>query len=115
MSTTSKLSTLIVNTAAFLLHYLKDSIEALSTEFSLFVEHGMMLSKRKVYKEDSCRKKKWKVQFEEGLAKDKCSVDPGQTKFRRNLFLSIIDKLINALIQRADAYSAVCNKLFFSI
>ena len=55
MNKTSKLlqsSTLDVNTAAFLLHSLKDFIESLRTEFSLFEEQGMMLSKIEVYKEE---------------------------------------------------------------
>ena len=69
MNITSKLlqsSTMGVNTAAFLLHSLKDFIESLRTEFSLFEKHSMMLSKMEVYKEDSRRKKKKKVQFDEG-------------------------------------------------
>ena len=48
MNTTSKLlqsSTLDANTNAFLLHSLTDFIESLRTKFSLFEEHGMMLSK----------------------------------------------------------------------
>ena len=43
----------------------------------------------------------------------KCSGDPGQTKFRRDVFLLIIDKLSNSLIQLADAYSAVSAKFGF--
>ena len=58
----------------------------------------MMLRKIEVYKKDSRRKKKRKVQFDEGLAKDNWSGEPIQTKFRRNVFLPIIDKLSNALI-----------------
>ena len=33
----------------------------------------MMLSKIEVYKEDSSKKKKRKVQFDKGLAKNECS------------------------------------------
>ena len=116
INTTSKLlqsSTLDVYTAAFQLHSLKGFIESLRTEFSLFEKHGMMLSKIEVYKEGSSRKKKQKVQFDERLAKDECSGDPGQIKFRRNVLLPIIDNFSNGLIQRADAYSAVCAKLVF--
>ena len=101
MNTTSKLlqsSTLDVNTAAVLLHSLKDFMESFRTEFSLFEEHGMNLRKIEVYKKDSRRKKKRKVQFDEGLAKDNWSGDPVQTKFKRNIFLPFIDKLSNAII-----------------
>ena len=102
-----------LNNAVNLLHSLKTYVEGLRTQFEKFEEMGKKLTENDEYLDANIQKRQRSVKVTryDGSSED-AQLSP-RDKFRKVVFLPIVDNLVAALEKRLDAYKTVCSLFGF--